>query len=95
LVLQQWCNDPAWVLWDLLSSTRYGLGEHLDVAQLDKWSFFAASQYASELIPDGFGGLEPRFSCNVNIQTSEEAYKLINDMCSVYSAPCRIGRLVR
>ena len=83
---QQWCSDPAWVLWDLLSSTRYGLGEHLDVAQLDKWSFFAASQYASELLPNGFGGFEPRFSCNVNIQTSEEAYKLINDMCSVFRA---------
>ena len=82
----QWCSDPAWILWDLLSSTRYGLGEHLDVAQLDKFSFFAASQYCSEIVPNGFGGYEPRFSCNVNIQTSEEAYKLINDMCSVFRA---------
>jgi hypothetical protein len=82
----QWCSDPAWILWDLLSSSRYGLGEHLDTAQLDKWSFFAASQYCSEIVPDGFGGFEPRFSCNVNIQTSEEAYKLINDMCSVFRA---------
>jgi len=82
----QWCSDPAWVLWDLITSTRYGLGEHLDAAQLDKFSFFAASQYCNELVPDGFGGQEPRFSCNVNIQTSEEAYKLINDMCSVFRA---------
>jgi hypothetical protein len=81
----QWCSDPAWILWDLLTS-RYGFGEHLDVARLDKWSFFAASQYASELVPNGFGGFEPRFSCNVNNQTSEEAYKLINDMCSVFRA---------
>ena len=80
----QWCSDPAWILWDLLTSSRYGLGEHLDTTQLDKFSFFSASQYASELVPDGFGGFEPRFSCNVNIQTSEEAYKLINDMCSVF-----------
>jgi hypothetical protein len=80
----QWCSDPAWILWDLLTSTRYGFGEHLDTTQLDKFSFFSASQYASELVPDGFGGSEPRFSCNVNIQTSEEAYKLINDMCSVF-----------
>jgi predicted phage tail protein len=82
----QWCSDPAWILFDLLSSTRYGLGEHLDVAQLDKFSFFAASQYCNEIVPDGFGSYEPRFSCNVNIQTSEEAYKLINDMCSVFRA---------
>jgi hypothetical protein len=82
----QWCSDPAWILFDLITSTRYGLGEHLDTAQLDKFAFFSASQYCNEIVPDGFGGYEPRFSCNVNIQTSEEAYKLINDMCSVFRA---------
>ena len=80
----QWCSDPAWVLWDLLTSKRYGFGDHIQAAQLDKWSLYAASQYAAELVPNGFGGLEPRFSCNTNIQTAEEAYKLINDMCSVF-----------
>ena len=82
----QWTSDPAWVLWDLLTSKRYGFGDHISAASLDKWAFFAASQYASELIPDGFGGVEPRFSCNANIQTQEDAYKLINDMCSVFRA---------
>lgn len=82
----QWCSDPAWILWDLLTSTRYGFGDHIQAAQLDKWAFYAASQYASELVPDGFGNTEPRFSCNVNIQTAEEAFKLINDMCSVFRA---------
>lgn len=80
----QWCSDPAWCLWDLLTSTRYGWGDHIKAEQLDKWAFYAASQYASALVPNGFGGQEPRFSCNVNIQTAEEAYKLINDMCSVF-----------
>jgi hypothetical protein len=80
----QWTSDPAWILWDLLTSTRYGFGEHIIPASLDKWAFFAASQYASELVLDGFGGYEPRFSCNTNIQTQEDAYKLINDMCSVF-----------
>ena len=90
----QWCSDPAWILWDLLTSTRYGFGDHIltdaeklsftgSASKLDKFAFFAASQYASDLVPNGFGGTEPRFSCNVNIQTAEEAYKLINDMCSV------------
>lgn len=79
----QWCSDPAWILWDLLTSTRYGFGDHIEASQLDKFAFYAASQYCSELVPDGFGGQEPRFSCNVNIQTAEDAYKLINDMCSV------------
>jgi predicted phage tail protein len=90
----QWCTDPAWILWDLLTSTRYGFGDHIltdaekssfngNASKLDKFAFFAASKYASDLIDDGFNGKEPRFSCNVNIQTAEEAYKLINDMCSV------------
>ncbi len=82
----QWTTDPAWILWDLLTSTRYGLGDHINANQLDKWAFYAASQYSNELVPDGFGGTEPRFSCNVNIQTAEEAYKLINDMSSVFRA---------
>lgn len=79
----QWCSDPAWVLWDLLTSKRYGFGDHIQESQLDRWAFYSASQYCAELVPNGRGGWEPRFSCNVNIQTSEEAYKLINDLCSV------------
>jgi predicted phage tail protein len=82
----QWCSDPAWILWDLITSTRYGFGDHIQAATLDKWAFYAASQYASALVPNGFGGQEPRFSCNVNIQTQEDAYKLINDLCSVFRA---------
>jgi hypothetical protein len=80
----QWTTDPAWCLWDLLTSTRYGFGDHIQAAQLDKWAFYVASQYASELVPNGFGSTEPRFSCNINIQTAEEAYKLINDLCSTF-----------
>jgi hypothetical protein len=83
---KEWCSDPAWILWDLLTSTRYGFGDHIQPAQLDKWSFFSASQYCGATVPDGFGGQEPRFSCNVNIQSLEDAYKLVNDLCSVFRA---------
>jgi hypothetical protein len=84
----QWCSDPAWILWDLLTSTRYGLGDHIQASTLDKWAFYRASQYCSEMVPTGLNSpaSEPRFSCNVNIQTAEEAYKLINDLCSVFRA---------
>jgi predicted phage tail protein len=83
-----WTTDPAWILWDLLTSTRYGLGDHIQTSVLDKWAFFRASQYCNELVPTGLNDpvLEPRFSCNVNIQTAEEAYKVINDMCSIFRA---------
>lgn len=81
-----WTTDPAWILWDLLVSTRYGFGDHIKAAALDKWAFYSASVYASALVSNGLGGTEPRFSCNVNIQTAEDAYKLIGDMCSVFRA---------
>lgn len=83
-----WTTDPAWILWNLLTNSRYGLGDHIQEATLDKWAFFRASQYCNELVPTGLNSptVEPRFSCNVNIQTQEEAYKVINDMCSVFRA---------
>lgn len=83
---QTWCSDPVWCLWDLLTSCRYGLGQHVHQRDLNKWTFYEASLYCNELVSDGRGGQEPRFSCNVNIQNSQEAFKVINDMCSVFRA---------
>ena len=82
----QYTNDPAWCLYDLLTSERYGLGSHLQEAALDKFSFYQASVYSSQLIDDGTGtgNTEPRFSCNVAIQNQQEAYNVINQMCSVF-----------
>jgi len=84
----QWTTDPVWILWDLLVSKRFGFGDYISASSLDKWAFLAASQYASALVPDGLtpNGTEPRFSCNVSVQTQEDAYKLINDLCSVFRA---------
>ncbi len=82
----QWTSDPAWCLWNLLTSKRFGFGDHIAAATLDKWAFYSASQYCNELVPTGFGGTEPRFSMNCLIQTQEDAYKLINDLCSVFRA---------
>lgn len=82
----QWTTDPAWCLWDLLVNPRFGCGDFLDANTLDKWSFYAASQYCSELVPNGFGGTEPRFSLNCVIQTESEAYDVINQLCSVFRA---------
>ena len=78
-----WTSCPAFILFDLLTSSRYGFGNHISAAQLDKWAFFAASKYSNALVDDGFGGQEARFSCNTSIQTAEEAYKLVNDLLSV------------
>ena len=81
----QWTTCPAWILYDLLISKRYGFGDHVAEAQLDKFAFYSASQYANELVDAGLGDgtKEARFSCNALIQNQYEAYKLINDLCSV------------
>ena len=79
----QWTTCPAWILYDLLINKRYGFGDHIAEAQLDKFAFLSASKYANELVDDGQGGEEARFSCNALIQNQYEAYKLVNDLCSV------------
>ena len=79
----QWCSCPAMVLLDLLLDTRYGFGNHITESSLDLFSFVTASKFANTLVSDGFGGQEARFSCNVNIQSSSEAFDLINELAGV------------
>jgi|TARA_R100000482_G_scaffold9908_3_gene2966 predicted phage tail protein len=81
-----WTSDPAWCLFDLLTDYRAGFGDQIETSQLDKFAFFTASKYSSELVNDFKGGTEPRFSCNFNFNTQQDAYKAIGDLCSVFRA---------
>lgn len=81
-----WTDNPAWVVYDLLTSTRYGLGEYVDVSSIDKWSFYSAAQYNDQLVPDGSGGTEPRFTFNQPLSTREEAWKVIQSVASTMRA---------
>ena len=78
-----YCNCPSMVLLDLLTNQRYGFGDHITDSSLDLFSFVTASKFANTLVDDGQGGQEARFSCNVNIQGSAEAFDLINDLAGV------------
>ena len=78
-----WTSCPAMILLDLLTNSRYGFGDHITDSNLDLFSFVTASKFANTLVSDGFGGLEARFSCNVNIQGSGEAFDLINELSGV------------
>ena len=78
-----WCSCPAMILLDLLTDTRYGFGDHITDSSLDLFSFVTASKFANTLVDDGSGGQEARFSCNVNIQNSNEAFDLINELAGV------------
>ena len=82
-----YCNDPAWVLYDLLTEERFGFGDHITESMLDKFAFYSASVYNSELILDNEGrNLAPRFSCNAVIQNQIDSYKLIGELCSTMRA---------
>jgi predicted phage tail protein len=79
-----WTDNPAWIFYDLVTSERYGLGSFIPEDQIDKWSLYTIARYCDELVPDGFGGTEPRFTCNLYLQTRAEAYKVIQDLASIF-----------
>lgn len=79
-----WTDNPAWCFYDLLTNERYGLGAYLDAAQIDKWTLYEIGRYCDGLVPDGFGGQEPRFTCNLYLQTRQEAYAVIQQMASIF-----------
>ena len=79
-----WTDNPAWCFYDMLTAERYGLGRFIDEAQVDKWGLYAIAQYCDEAVPNGFGGLEPRFTCNLYLQARAEAYTVVNSMASIF-----------
>ena len=78
---KEWTTDPAWILYDGLSNTRYGC--QIPETSLNKFTFKTVSEYCGELVDDGNGGQEPRFSLNVNITQQQAAFDMVNDLCSV------------
>lgn len=79
-----WTNNPAWIYYDLIMSPRYGLSKRIWSFACDKWAMYAVARYCDEIVPDGFGGSEPRFTCNVAIQDQRQAYDLLNDLASAF-----------
>ena len=81
-----WTDNPAWILYDVVTSKRYGLGNRLGEFGADKWTLYQVSQYCDQLVPDGFGAQEPRFTCNAWLTEQRSAYDVINDICSIFRA---------
>ncbi|EHU1208283.1 phage tail protein [Acinetobacter nosocomialis] len=79
-------NNPAWIYYDLCTSKRYGIGERITDGMIDKWSLYRLAQYCDELVPDGLGGQEPRFTCNVYLQSAEDAYSILTKLAGVFRA---------
>jgi predicted phage tail protein len=79
-----WTDNPAWIYYDLATHPRYGLGHLVTAAQVNKWELYRIAQYCDQPVSDGKGGTEPRFTCNVFLQTASDAYKLLSDLASVF-----------
>lgn len=77
-------TNPAWIFYDLVLNRRYGLGNRIDASMLDKWSLYSIAQYCDVMVPDGEGGLEPRFTCNVYINNRFEAYDCLMQLAGVF-----------
>jgi len=84
-----WCADPAWCLWDLMTNTRYGAS--IPEASLDKWDFYTCSKYCNELVPNGKGGTEPRFSLNLYMHSRAEIFDAINELSSAFRGISHYG----
>ena len=83
---KEYCNDPAWVLYDIITESRAGFGDFVSEDEVDKYAFYNASVYNSELINNGQGGTSPRFSCNIVIQQLTQAYTLLDKIASIMRA---------
>lgn len=78
-------NNPAWVFYDICTAKRYGLGDRL-AGKVDKWSLYRLAQYCDEMVDDGKGGKEPRFTVNVYLQKADDAYRVLQNLASVFRA---------
>lgn len=81
---EEWTDNPAWVFYDLLTNDRFGLGDFILPEQVDKWGLYEIAQYCDELVPNGYGGQEPRMTFNGVIGNRREAYEAISDIASCF-----------
>ena len=79
-----WSDNPAWIFYDLVTDKRYGLGDRLGEFGCDKWSLYQIAKYCDQIVPDGFGNQEPRFTCNAYLSEPREAKSLLDDLASVF-----------
>nr|WP_308414043.1 DUF1983 domain-containing protein [Serratia nevei]MDQ7766920.1 host specificity protein J [Serratia nevei] len=81
-------NNPAWITYDLMINDRFSIGTRVKAENLalTKWDLYQIGQYCDQLVPDGRGGdgKEPRFLCDVYIQSQEDAWNVLRDIASIY-----------
>jgi len=81
---QAWTNNPAWITYGICTEDRFGLGKRIKSFMVDKWELYRIAQYADQLVPNGLGGVEPRFLCDMNLQGKADAWSLLRDIAGIY-----------
>ena len=95
----KWTDNPAWILYDLLTSSRYGMGQHIDETIINKWQLYKIARFCDavddngyfEGVTDGRGGKEPRFSCNIVFEQGEKIFDAINTIASIFRGKVFFG----
>ena len=81
-----WSSNPAWGLYEILSNDRFGLGKHLDDVGIDKWGLYQIARHCDEMVPDGLGGMEPRYELHCYIKNAKQALRVVNEIVSCFSS---------
>jgi len=79
-----WTNNPAWITYGICTEDRFGLGKRIKSFMVDKWELYRIAQYCDQLVPNGLGGQEPRFLCDMNLQGKADAWSLLRDISAIY-----------
>ncbi|WP_010226177.1 phage tail protein [Pseudomonas donghuensis] len=81
---EAYTNNPAWIFYDLALHPYYGLGERVDASMINRWALYRIAQYCDQMVPDGKGGQEPRFTCNLYLQKQAEAWAVLQDLAAIF-----------
>ena len=79
-----WTNNPAWITFGVCTEDRFGLGKRIKSFMVDKWELYRIAQYCDQMVPNGLGGTEPRFLCDMNLQGKADAWSLLRDISAIY-----------
>ena len=83
-----WTDNPAWIFHEMVRSTRFGLGRYIATGEGLKWELYPIGRYCDAMVPDGYGGMEPRFRCGLVLTTREQAYKVLTDLAAIFRGIC-------
>lgn len=81
-----WTNNPAWCLYDFVMNDRYGIASYYPEVNLDRYDVYEAAQWCDELVPDGAGGTQPRYTFNAYLTEARSGKELARYIAGSFNA---------